>query len=112
MITFVYALIMLVCLLLIVVVLVQNPKGGGLDSTFGASNQVLGVKKTGDFLEKSTWTLAVTLVLLSFFAGAIETPNTAVTKGPESVIQKQIDDEPFSGGGQQMPPVQEMSTED
>jgi len=97
MITVVYALIMLVCLLLILVVLVQNPKGGGLDSTFGASNQVLGVKKTGDFLEKSTWSLAVALVLLTFFAGAIETPNVDGPVGPESAIQKQIDDEPFAG---------------
>ncbi|SHI94232.1 preprotein translocase subunit SecG [Arenibacter nanhaiticus] len=45
--------------------MVQNPKGGGLSSSFGASNQVVGgVKKTGDFLDKSTWTLATLLVVL------------------------------------------------
>ena len=46
--------------------MVQNPKGGGLSSSFGGggSQIVGGVKKTGDFLDKSTWTLAIVLVLL------------------------------------------------
>lgn len=46
--------------------MVQNPKGGGLSSSFGGSgNQVVGgVKKTGDFLDKSTWTLATLLIVL------------------------------------------------
>lgn len=58
-------LIFIVCILLILVVLVQNSKGGGLSSTFASSNQVLGVKKTADFLEKATWTLAITLLVLT-----------------------------------------------
>ena len=59
-------LIIIVCLLLILVIMVQNPKGGGLSSSFGGSgNQVVGgVKKTGDFLDKSTWTLATLLIVL------------------------------------------------
>lgn len=59
-------LIIIVCFLLILVVMVQNPKGGGLSSSFGGGgNQVVGgVKKTGDFLDKSTWTLAGLLVVL------------------------------------------------
>ncbi|PWL40360.1 preprotein translocase subunit SecG [Flagellimonas aquimarina] len=59
-------LIIIVCLLLILVIMVQNPKGGGLSSSFGGSgNQVVGgVKKTGDFLDKSTWTLASLLIVL------------------------------------------------
>jgi len=59
-------LIILVCILLMLVIMVQNPKGGGLSSSFGGSgNQVVGgVKKTGDFLDKSTWTLATILVVL------------------------------------------------
>jgi preprotein translocase subunit SecG len=46
--------------------MVQNPKGGGLSSSFGGggSQVVGGVKKTGDFLDKSTWTLATILVVL------------------------------------------------
>jgi preprotein translocase subunit SecG len=48
------------------VIMVQNPKGGGLSSSFGGggSQVVGGVKKTGDFLDKSTWTLATILVVL------------------------------------------------
>ncbi|WP_445381264.1 preprotein translocase subunit SecG [Robiginitalea sp. IMCC44478] len=59
-------LIIVVCLLLMLVVMVQNPKGGGLSSSFGGGgNQVVGgVKKTGDFLDKSTWTLASLLIVL------------------------------------------------
>jgi preprotein translocase subunit SecG len=59
-------LIIIVCFLLVLVVMVQNPKGGGLSSSFGGggSQVVGGVKKTGDFLDRSTWTLAGILVLL------------------------------------------------
>ena len=59
-------LIIAVCFLLVLVVMVQNPKGGGLSSSFGGGgNQIVGgVKKTGDFLDKSTWTLATLLIVL------------------------------------------------
>ena len=59
-------LIIAVCFLLVLVIMVQNPKGGGLSSSFGGggSQVVGGVKKTGDFLDKSTWTLAIVLVVL------------------------------------------------
>lgn len=59
-------LIIAVALLLVLVVMVQNPKGGGLSSSFGGGgSQVIGgVKKTGDFLDKSTWTLATLLIVL------------------------------------------------
>lgn len=61
-------LISVVCFLLVVVIMVQNPKGGGLSSTFGSSQTIGGVQNTTDFLDKSTWTLAavlITLILLS-----------------------------------------------
>ncbi|MBN2486372.1 MAG: preprotein translocase subunit SecG [Bacteroidales bacterium] len=61
-------LILLVCVLLVLVVLVQNSKGGGLAANFASSNQVMGVRKTADFLEKSTWTLAGALLVLSVLA--------------------------------------------
>lgn len=59
------ALLLIVCIFLILIVMVQNPKGGGLSSTFGGSNQIMGVQKTTDFLEKATWALAIALVVLS-----------------------------------------------
>ena len=55
-------LILIVSFLMMLVVLVQNSKGGGLASNFSSHNQILGVRKTTDFLEKTTWTLAVLLV--------------------------------------------------
>ncbi|MGO4904500.1 preprotein translocase subunit SecG [Flavobacterium sp. W20_MBD1_R3] len=57
-------LITIVCFLLIVVIMVQNPKGGGLSSTIGGSQMLGGVQKTTDFLDKSTWTLATILIAL------------------------------------------------
>ena len=58
-------LIIITSVLLVLVVLVQNPKGGGLSSTFGGgANQMMGVKNTTDFLERSTWTLAIALIVL------------------------------------------------
>lgn len=57
-------LITIVCFLLIVVIMVQNPKGGGLSSAIGGSQMLGGVQKTTDFLDKSTWTLGGLLILL------------------------------------------------
>ena len=59
-------LIVIVAFLLVVVIMVQNPKGGGLSSSFGGggTQQVGGVKKTSDFLDKSTWALATLLLVL------------------------------------------------
>lgn len=61
---FIIILIFIVAILLGIIVLIQNPKGGGLASNFGAANQIGGVRRTADFLEKATWGLAIALVLL------------------------------------------------
>ena len=65
--TLIIILIVLVSLLLMLVILAQNSKGGGLSSQFGGSgsSQLIGVKRTGDLLEKITWGLAITLIALS-----------------------------------------------
>lgn len=59
-------IIALVCVMLTLVVLVQNPKGGGVDSTFGgqSANQMFGAAKSADFIEKLTWGLAIALFVL------------------------------------------------
>ena len=85
-------LILITCVLLILVVLVQNSKGGGLASNFAGSNQFMGVRKTADFLEKSTWTLAVVLLVLSLFSIFIIPKNQGKVQTQESEIQKQIQD--------------------
>src|SRR5580765_4093587 len=72
--TLITILIIIACILLMIVVLIQNPKGGGLGQAFGGlSNQFLGVQRTTDFLEKSTWVLIGSVAVLSistlFFVG-------------------------------------------
>src|SRR5574343_22967 len=58
-------IIILASVLLILVVYVQNPKGGGLSSDFGAAQQIGGVQKTNDFIDKATWSLAGVIMVLS-----------------------------------------------
>ena len=60
---FISILILICSVFLVLIVLVQNSKGGGLASGFSSSNQVLGVRKTTDFLEKATWSLAGLLIV-------------------------------------------------
>lgn len=67
---FISILILISAILLILIVLIQNSKGGGLASGFSSSNQIMGVRKTTDFLEKATWTLAGALVVLSIIITA------------------------------------------
>jgi preprotein translocase subunit SecG len=82
------ALILLVCFLLAVVVLAQNPKGGGISSQFGAGGaaQLMGVKRTGDLLEKLTWGFAIGLMVLSLGTHVI---GGAPTAGPARSINQQ-----------------------
>lgn len=66
-------LVILASILMCGIVLIQESKGGGLASSFSSSNQIMGVKKTTDFLEKATWTLAIAMVVLSVVsAGFVE----------------------------------------
>ena len=59
-------LIILACIVLAFVVLIQNSKGGGLASNFASSNQIMGVRKTADVLEKTTWGIAAFIMVLCF----------------------------------------------
>ncbi len=81
-------LIIIVCILLILIVLVQNSKGGGLASNFSAANQIMGVRRSSDFLEKATWTLASALLALSLLA-SITIPR-AKQEESKSKIEDQI----------------------
>jgi preprotein translocase subunit SecG len=73
MVTTLTILIAINCVLLMAVVLIQNPKGGGVDSTFGggAANQMLGASKSTDFIEKLTWGLAISLFILCILTAVI-----------------------------------------
>jgi preprotein translocase subunit SecG len=67
---------------------VQNSKGGGLVSNFAGSNQIMGVRRTTDFLEKATWILAVSLLVLCLTASAAMPGKNVST---ESLMKEQID---------------------
>ena len=58
-------LIVIAALLMIGIVLIQESKGGGLASQFSGYNQIGGVRKTTDFIEKTTWGLAARMVIIS-----------------------------------------------
>jgi len=74
---FISILIVLASLLLIGVVLIQKSKGGGLASDYSSGNQYLGYRKTTDFIEKATWSLAIFICVLSIAAAfTVKTPIT------------------------------------
>ncbi|GEM_PF-59892 len=83
-------LVLITCILLVLIVLAQNAKGGGLSSTFGSSNQqVMGVKKTSDFLEKTTWTLAIILLILSL-SSTFVIPRAGDQQAEQSELQGMV----------------------
>jgi preprotein translocase subunit SecG len=103
--TFIISVIIIIALLLVLVVLAQNSKGGGLSSQFGGSStsQLMGVKKTGDILEKVTWGLAIALLALSLSTSALHrteptgptSPN--IERARERTIMPGLS--PIDGGG-------------
>ncbi|MCD4664089.1 MAG: preprotein translocase subunit SecG [Bacteroidales bacterium] len=86
-------LIFITCILLTLIVLVQSSKGGGLASNFSSSNEFMGVRKTADFLEKSTWTLAIILLMLSLSSIFIIPRGTNIQAG-DSELQEMYQDLP------------------
>ena len=116
--TLITVLVIIVCVLLLLIVLIQNPKGG-LDSAFSTNNQVMGVRKTADFLEKATWTLGIALVVLSIASAAVNPARTVDTEtGSQSIIQEQIDEKalpaqniPQNVNGAPLPAEQQPSSE-
>ena len=88
--TLVVILVLIVSVLLGLIVLVQNSKGGGLVSNFGGANQMMGVRQTTDFLEKTTWTMAGVLVFLCLLS-SITIPRNSKEGTPKSEISSQIE---------------------
>ena len=87
-------LIAIISVFLILIILLQNPKGGGLSSDFGAAQQIGGVQKTNDFIDKATWSLAGVVAVLSIIL-------TIKMKSPEKVKQEPVQTEQ----GQTTPPA-------
>jgi len=80
-------LTVIISVILIFFVVIQNSKGGGLAAGFSSSNQVMGVRKTTDFLEKATWSLAGAIVVLSIAASLLSHHRSA---GNDSSIRDEI----------------------
>ena len=81
--------IMFVSVLLGLIVLIQNSKGGGLVSNFGGANQMMGVRQTTDFLEKATWTIGGILVVLCLIS-SITLPRNSKEGAPKSELENVI----------------------
>lgn len=97
---FISVLVLIASVLLILIVLVQNSKGGGLASGFSSSNQIMGVRKTTDFLEKATWTLAGIVLVLSVIATAFLPKNeTAGQSEIGTAVQQTMTDPMLAAPG-------------
>jgi preprotein translocase subunit SecG len=96
---FITILIVIAAVLLTLLVLVQNSKGGGLAAGFASGNQVMGAPKTADFLEKATWTLIALIVAFSiaavgFSAGQQEATDDQSAIQVEETVSAQADELP------------------
>lgn len=88
--TLVLVLILIICAILVLVVLVQNSKGGGFVSGMGATNQIMGARKSADFLEKLTWGLAFGLVGLTLI-GSLLMPTKGGSSSSGSELEEKIE---------------------
>ena len=81
-------LIILACFVLAFVVLIQNSKGGGLASTFASSNQIMGVRKTTDVLEKTTWGVATFIMVLCFVCAFLSKNEVNSARGQQAPVEQ------------------------
>ncbi len=87
-------LIIIVCVLLALVVLIQNPKGGGIASNFASSNQIMGVKRTSETVEKATWILAISLIVLTLLTNFARPTEGGTTTESKSMIEDEVSTAP------------------
>ena len=85
--TFLIVLILIASILMVLAVLVQNPKSG-MASNFGASNQVMGVRQTADFLEKASWTLIAFILVLSILSVGFEKSKKAAAETGSAITEQ------------------------
>ncbi|MCT4562226.1 MAG: preprotein translocase subunit SecG [Crocinitomicaceae bacterium] len=90
-------LIVIASVLLTLVVFAQNPKGGGLSSDFGAAQQIGGVQKTNDFIEKATWILAAFIMVSSIYLTISTKSISSMPEVPEQAQQQQTPGQPAQG---------------
>jgi preprotein translocase subunit SecG len=88
----IFVLIFIVWVQITIVMLVQESKGGGLASGFSSANQMIGVTRTTEFLEKATWVLAVSLMVLCLGAAALGGRTTVVEEETKSSLEQYLDE--------------------
>ena len=101
-------LIILAAVLMIGIVLIQESKGGGLASNFSSSNQIMGVRKTTDFIEKATWGLAIAMVVFSVlcaYTAPEATASQSVMENATEAPQTNPNNLPGFGAGQKTAPA-------
>lgn len=96
---FLAILIVIASILLIGAVLIQKSKGGGLASNYAQGNQYMGYRKTTDFIEKATWSLAIFICVLSICC-------SFALKAPHAESQVQVTTQQAAPGAQQAPAQQ------
>ena len=87
-------IIIILAVLLALVVLAQNPKGGGLAAGFTGASQIGGVQRTADFMEKATWSLAGALMVLCLISASLQTTRVV---GDELDAPITLDENPDAG---------------
>ena len=106
-------LIVLAAVMMIIIVLIQESKGGGLSSNFSSSNQIMGVRKTTDIVEKTTWGLAIAMVVFSVICAYVA-PKAATEQSVLEGIATQTEttnptNTPGFGAGQQAAPANQAA---
>lgn len=99
-------LIIVACVLLTLVVLIQNPKGGGIASNFTAPNQIMGASRSTDVVEKTTWILAIVLISFSLLSNFFRPIGEAETTSSESRLKDNIENAEVPAAPQQQAPMQ------
>ena len=105
---FVSILILIISVLLGLIVLVQNPKGGGLAANFSGGNQFMGARQTADFLEKASWGLAIALLVLTLTASVIIPRATVQADQTNSLMQENANQKQQPAVDFSAPPVRQQ----
>ncbi|MGV4413445.1 preprotein translocase subunit SecG [Chryseobacterium sp. T1] len=100
-------LIMIACVLLVIIIMAQNPKGGGLSGTFGGtSSATFGVQRTNDFMEKATWTLGITIAVLILLSIVMTGKPSVATQAPKAPAKQEAPVAPTNNAPATQAPVQ------
>ncbi|MBL7950554.1 MAG: preprotein translocase subunit SecG [Flavobacteriales bacterium] len=103
-------IILIVCGLLALVVLAQNPKGGGLAAGFTGAQQIGGVQRTADFLEKGTWTLAGALMVLCLVSAGLQSDgSSAIDEMDTPAVEAAPAEEAAPPANEEAPPAGDAS---